>query len=157
MNAMSEAFRPLTLVISSACACLVSHAIADDGLSATEALRFAARQADGASEVIRIASLTEDHRRGVIDGSDLLRELVEDDPVLATALIAHYGDLSECFLLDLLFAETNGSIGSSSDGAPLYFATSQFLDQSGSVLPGRTREYNAARRANKILQEALAA
>lgn len=137
--------------------CIGNQALADGLSPEEEQARWESRQTIGHFEVVRMNSLINDFKAGIIEAIDFAIELMEDDPLIVNALMEYHGAANDCFLIDLLFAETNGIIGYTEAGDPIYFETQQYLDQSGFVLPNYSKEYNTAVRANKILQGAYSA
>ena len=113
------------------------------------------RQTYGHYNVVWMNGLVEAYLIGFITEEDLLWELRAERPVRTANLLEYHGSLTSFFLLDVVYAESNGPSGQLENGTLVFFDTTQYLDRSGAVMRQFARDYNTATRANRILQEVL--
>ena len=110
----------------------------------------------GHHNVVWLNGLLTDNDSGLLSEADMMRELWAERPTVMTALYSKHGEFSSCFRRDLFYTETIGPIAQDSNGADIYFSTSQYLDSQGQVISGQERNYNNAVRANGIVANAIA-
>jgi hypothetical protein len=113
------------------------------------------RQTHGHYNVVWMHGLVEGYMAGFITQEDLLRELWAERPDRTQVLLDDHGSVTPHFLLDVVYAESNGPIDRLEDGTPVFFDTTQYLDLFGDVIPKFARDYNTAQRATWILREVL--
>ncbi|MCI0365226.1 MAG: hypothetical protein L0Y44_13695 [Phycisphaerales bacterium] len=134
----------LSVILFAMLAILSPVAIADQAEEAED------RQTEGMFHVIWMDGLLDDYNAGTLSQADLMRELWAERPATMNILYGHHIQFNQCFQYDLIVGETNGIIGYS-NGQRVFFDTTLYLDALGEVLPGYERTYNAAVRANSIL------
>ena len=113
------------------------------------------RQKHGHYNVVWMHGLVEDYLDGLIDQEDLLRELRAERPERTRIPLEDHGSVTPYFLLDVVYAESNGPIDRLEDGTVVFFDTTQYLNSFGDVIPEFARDYNTAQRANWILRDVL--
>jgi len=123
--------------------------------SPADEVDFAYRAQWGAYDVVEMHALVEDFYRGRITRADVIRQVAAEQPQVAEAAFSMEGSDPICEMSNLILSQTNGPVGVTDDGLPIFFDVTEFLDGDRQVVPSLAREYNTAVRANAILVDVL--
>lgn len=122
-----------------------------------EQRQFELRRVHGMHHVVFLQGLVDDFKGGLISEDDLLEVALNEYQEVTVYLFEYWGDVNDCFLRELVFAQTNGVVGKDKQGKAIHFKYPKRslleFSQDSKVKIHQSKDLIATKQANAILQK----